>query len=168
MNLTLIEDKLFVVSERLGLAVYDFDFDLHFECTHPYLIEGQRPCIMRVGAIANYAQEYEEKMEMGLQLINSPDQYVLASELEAWYPLVTELTPRTVVYEALPTVLEIESNFDWPVFLKGSRQTSKHNPDLAVIYKTVLTMKEQFSFIKTMQYCTGKNQSYASSFPSQK
>ncbi|MFZ6873630.1 ATP-grasp domain-containing protein [Undibacterium sp. Di27W] len=133
MNLALIEDKLFVVSEQLGLAIYDFDFNLHFSCKHPYLIEGQHPCIMRIGAIANYAQEYEDKLEMGLQLVNTPDQHKLASELEAWYPLITELTPRTVVYETLPTAHEIESNFDWPIFLKGSRQTSKHNPDLAVI-----------------------------------
>ncbi len=133
MNFTLIEDKLFVASEQLGIAVYDFDFTLHFSCKHPYLIEGIRPCVMRAGAIAYYAQEYEEKIEMGLQLVNSPDQHILASELEAWYPLISELTPRTVVYDTLPETREIESNFDWPIFLKGSRQTSKHNPDLAVI-----------------------------------
>ncbi|MFZ6677162.1 ATP-grasp domain-containing protein [Undibacterium sp. Tian12W] len=133
MNLAFIEDKLFVASEQLGVAVYDFDFDLHFSCKHPYLIEEQYPCIMRVGAIANYAQEYEEKLKMGLQLVNTPDQHVLASELEAWYPLIAELTPRTIVYGELPSAQEIECNFDWPIFLKGSRQTSKHNPDLAVI-----------------------------------
>lgn len=32
-----------------------------------------------------------------------------------------------------PPVEEIESCFQWPIFMKGSRQTSKHNPDLSVI-----------------------------------
>lgn len=43
------------------------------------------------------------------------------------------LTPRTWVVDALPSIDEIESRFEWPIFLKGSRQTSKHNPDLSII-----------------------------------
>ena len=53
--------------------------------------------------------------------------------MESWYPLLKELTPRTQVFDTLPSAEEIESNFQWPVFMKGSRQTSKHNPDLSVI-----------------------------------
>ena len=44
-----------------------------------------------------------------------------------------KLTPRTQIYERLPSVDEVAANFGWPVFVKGSRQTSKHNPDLSVI-----------------------------------
>ena len=33
----------------------------------------------------------------------------------------------------MPDADEIEAEFAWPIFMKGSRQTSKHNPDLAVI-----------------------------------
>ncbi|MFZ6767272.1 ATP-grasp domain-containing protein [Undibacterium sp. Di26W] len=133
MNISLIEDKLFIVSEHIGVSVYDFDFDLHFACKHPYLIEGNYPCIMRAGAIADYASEYNDKLNMGLRLVNSPDEHKIASDLEAWYPLIQDLTPRTLIFDALPTSKEIEANFDWPIFLKGSRQTSKHNPDLAIV-----------------------------------
>src|SRR5207253_2313626 len=71
--------------------------------------------------------------DMGLRLINSPDQHELASELEAWYPHIEELTPRTRVYREFPDASEVESEFGWPVFLKGSRQTSKHDPGISVI-----------------------------------
>ena len=50
-----------------------------------------------------------------------------------WYPLIEDFTPRTQVFDQLPEAEEIESVFQWPIFLKGSRQTSKRNPDLSVI-----------------------------------
>lgn len=69
---------------------------------------------------------------MKLRLVNSPAEHKLASELESWYPIIEDLTPRTAVFDTLPPVEEIEANFGWPIFLKGSRQTSRHNPDLSV------------------------------------
>jgi hypothetical protein len=142
MNIARLEDKLIIVSQEVGTSVYDFDFDLHFTCSHPYIFESEERCVLRIGPIVNYAAEYDEKRNMNLRLINSPAEHARASELEVWYPLIKELTPRTMVFDALPTAEEIEANFAWPVFLKGSRQTSKHNPELSVIpdrmhYKSV-------------------------------
>ena len=109
VNLAKVENKLFVLSREVGGSVYDFDFDLHFACEHPHRIEN------------------------GLRLINSPAEHALTSEIEHWYPLIRELTPRTQVFEVLPAPEEIEAHFDWPIFLKGSRQTSRHDPDLSII-----------------------------------
>lgn len=133
MNIAHIENKLIVISEDVGVSAYDFDFELHFECSHPYQIDGELLCVMRVGPIADYAAEFSEKLAMGLRLVNSPSEHIYASELESWYPLVEELTPRTKVFDSLPPVEVVESNFEWPVFMKGSRQTSGHNPELSVI-----------------------------------
>ncbi len=133
VNITRIEDRLVVIREEVGVAVYDFNFELHFACNHPYQIDGEEPCVLRIGAIANYAEEFNDKLAMGLRLVNTPAEHALASELEGWYPLIPDLTPRTQVFDSLPTADVVEANFTWPVFVKGSRQTSKHNPDLSII-----------------------------------
>ena len=72
MNIARIEGKLIVLSEEVGVSAYDFNFDLHFACDHPYQIETEELCVLRVGAIADYASEFNDKLEMGLRLVNSP------------------------------------------------------------------------------------------------
>ncbi|WKB50795.1 ATP-grasp domain-containing protein [Eleftheria terrae] len=133
MNVTRLDNRLLVVTEEVGVSAYDFNFELHFSCSHPYQVDGEEVCVLRIGPIVDYEAEFKEKMKFGLRPVNSPEQHALASELEQWYPLIEEYTPRSRVFDQLPRVEEIEADFEWPVFLKGSRQTSKHNPDLAVI-----------------------------------
>jgi hypothetical protein len=133
MNIASIEGKLVVISQPTGVSTYDFDFDLHFACRHPHRFEREEPCVLRIGPLRDYAAEYRRVLELGLRPVNSPEEHVLASELESWYPHISALTPRTRVFDALPTAEEIEAQFEWPVFLKGSRQTSKHSPELSVI-----------------------------------
>lgn len=133
MNLTLLDNKLLILSAEVGLNVYDFNFELHFPCTHPYQIEGEQLCVLRVGALDDYAQEYATQLAYGIRLVNSPEQHDRASELEHWYPRLQHLTPRTMVFDSLPTAAEIEAHFTWPIFMKGSRQTAKHALDLSVI-----------------------------------
>ncbi len=133
MNLARIDYKVIVCSEVVNVSAYDFDFELHFHCDHPYRIEGEEPCILRIGPIADYPAVFDQYLAMGLRLVNTPAEHALASELENWYPHLQGQTPRTIVYDALPTADEIEAEFAWPIFMKGSRQTSKHNPDLSII-----------------------------------
>lgn len=133
MNVMLLEEAVGVVSVPVGVPVYDFDFGLHFKCTHPLQFEPGTLGVFRIGAIEDYAAEYLEKQSWGLNLVNTLEQHILASELEAWYGALSDLTPRTKVYVILPAPQEIEASFSWPVFIKGSRQTSKHNPELSVV-----------------------------------
>nr|WP_315487779.1 ATP-grasp domain-containing protein [uncultured Rhodoferax sp.] len=133
MNIARVDGKLIVLSEEVGVSAYDFNFDLHFACDHPYRIENEELCVLRVGPISDYTATFNEKLEMGLRLVNTPVEHALASELESWYPFLKGLTPRTQIFDTLPKPEEIETNFQWPIFMKGSRQTSKHNPDLSVI-----------------------------------
>lgn len=132
-SVALVEDAVVVISAPTGATAYDFDFELHFKCTHPYAFARRFPAILRVGAVKDYASRYAELVSWGLAPVNDSHQHELASELECWYPVVEEMTPRTRIYDSLPSVSEVESEFDWPIFLKGSRQTSRHNPDLSII-----------------------------------
>ncbi len=145
MNITLVDKKLFVASQAVGISVYDFNFELNFSCSHPYRIEQELPCVLRVGAIADYAAVYAQQLSMGLRLVNSVEEHARASELEHWYPLIEDLTPRSVVFDELPPAGVIEQQFAWPVFIKGTRQTSKHNPDLSIArdrrqYETIVRL----------------------------
>lgn len=133
MNLLLLENRLCILTAPTHVAGYDFDFELHFSCTHPYRIEAEIPTVLRTGAAADYAHEYEAHLANGLRLVNSPAEHELASELALWYPLLAGLTPRTICHDDFPSANEVEAEFGWPIFLKGSRQTSKHNPDLSII-----------------------------------
>jgi hypothetical protein len=133
VNIARVENKLVVVSQATNVPTYDFDFDLHFSCRHPYRFEREELCVLRIGALDAYDAKFREKLDIGLRLVNSPADHRLASELENWYPHLSGLTPFTRIFDALPTADEIEAHFAWPVFLKGSRQTSKHNPDLSII-----------------------------------
>jgi len=132
-ELILIEEKLAILSRPTGVHAYDFDFSLYFRCSHPYRIDVETPAILRIGALEDYANTFADAAALGLKPINDPEQHLLASEIEYWYPHITDSTPKTRIFDALPDADLVESEFGWPVFLKGSRQTSKHNPELAVI-----------------------------------
>lgn len=129
-----LEDQLTIMTHKTNVEVYDFDFELFFQCSHPYHWEDQHLCVLRTGAISDYQNRYDEYLLKGLRLINSPEQHVLASELPAWYSYVQEFTPRSVCFESFPPLEEISDIFSFPIFIKGARQTSQHNPELSIIH----------------------------------
>ena len=55
MNVMLLEGAIGVVSAPVGVSVYDFDFGLHFNCTHPLQFAPETLGVLRIGAIENYA-----------------------------------------------------------------------------------------------------------------
>lgn len=128
-----LEDQLTIITDKTNVEVYDFDFELFFQCSHPYHWEGQRLCVLRTGAISDYQNRYEEYLSRGLRLINSPEQHILASELPAWYPYIEDFTPRSVCFDSFPTLEDIKDIFSFPIFIKGARQTSQHKPELSII-----------------------------------
>lgn len=132
-ELLLIENRLAILSRPTGASAYDFDFSLHFDCRHPYRIDSEIRTILRIGAAQHYSNTFAEATAIGLRPINDPAQHLLSSEIEHWYPYIADMTPKTQIFDTLPDEDFVECEFGWPVFLKGSRQTSKHNPDMAVI-----------------------------------
>lgn len=105
--------------------VYDFDFRKYFDAT-PVFEAVKQPLILRAGALSDYAHLYHALQESGLTLINNIDQHNIASLLPHWYPLIAAYTPRSKWYEQLPDVNTIMADFTFPVFIKGERQTNRH------------------------------------------
>lgn len=132
-SITLIEGKIWVISEPVGMAQYDYKFEDHFICRHPYQLDSEVTAIARMGAANDYLERYNDMKEWGIKLVHSPEEYDLTSYLPNWYPLIEELTPKSIWYDEFPSVEDIENDFNWPVFIKGERQTSKHSRNKSII-----------------------------------
>ena len=126
-----VESTLWIAEKKINVPVYDFQFSPLFQVARPRF-EGTMPVVGRMGALDDYEAMYKACLAYGFELINSPAQHRKASELEHWYPDIEEFTPKSVVFEHLPTVDEVLKHFTFPVFIKGNRQTAKHNPALAI------------------------------------
>ena len=128
-----LENQFWIAERKLNVPLYDFQFSPLFQVARPRN-EVSKMLVARLGAIDQYSQMYQQLSEMGFQLINNPLEHHLASELEHWYPKIQELTPRSIVFDQIPTVAQILEHFDFPIFIKGNRQTAKHNPQLAIAH----------------------------------
>jgi hypothetical protein len=128
----LVEDALWVIAKSIGLQVYDFNFSLNFTCRHPLDRPQNTSVVARCGPFEEYEQRYRELLDHGMTLINSPSEHLLGSELPHWYPLLEDLTPRSVCFDTIPSVDDVSSRLQWPVFIKGQRQTSRHNRSIAI------------------------------------
>ncbi|MEO1271684.1 MAG: ATP-grasp domain-containing protein, partial [Myxococcota bacterium] len=132
-NLTLVEEALWVVNTSTGMPIYDFEFEAFFACRHPIWLDNEVVAIARMGAAPDYAKRYQAMLEWGIKLIHSPEQYALTSHLPKWYTRLEDLTPRSYWFEQLPQPEEIERRFEYPIFIKGERQTNKHNRHQSII-----------------------------------
>ena len=128
-----MENKLWVITSPIGLPVYDFDFRQFFLCRTPYQIAGELPGLARVGAFDDYRVFYDDTLRDGIQLLNTPEEQELCSSLPRWYPCIEGLTPRSRWYEGIPTFEELIDHFSLPFFIKGARQTSRHQAAASVI-----------------------------------
>lgn len=124
---------MWVLTEPIGLAVYDFDFRQYFDCRTPYLAAAELPGIARVGAFDDYAVFFAGALSAGVRLLNSPEEQSRCASLPQWYPLIAAHTPRSRWYRGIPSFDEIVAEFALPVFVKGARQTSRHRADASVI-----------------------------------
>src|SRR5438445_11301399 len=103
-----------------NIANYDFPFDLFFTCQHPYQYPAPITTIARIGAPSNYAELYESLTSEGIQLIHTPDDHLKCTELPYWYPLLKDITPKSMWFAELPTIDQVLQEFDWPIFIKGA------------------------------------------------
>ena len=132
-NPVLVEDRLWVLSRPTGMPAYDFALEDFFACRHPFRRPEAIRAVARMGAASDYAQRYEAFESQGVELIHAPAEYDRTSLLPHWYPLIEDLTPRSRWWlDRRPSASEIGREFRWPVFLKGARQTSRHQKSLSV------------------------------------
>lgn len=133
LDILLLEDVVWIVAARINVSLYDFAFQTFFSCRHPYRRPEQIQATGRFGVTDDYAALYGSLKAEGVSLVHTPEQHLLASDLTYWYPLLEDITPRSVWFAAPPEPAEIEQHFPYPVFVKGSRQTSKHNATLSIV-----------------------------------
>lgn len=133
---TLVEDLLYVVTARINNPAYDFDFERVFACRHRNPELGSY-AVARLGAFEDYEEAYSEYGQAGIHLVHTPEQHFMCTRLSNWYPLLRDLTPRSLCYERPPESSDVEAVFRWPVFVKGERQTSRHRASASVIHSAV-------------------------------
>jgi hypothetical protein len=143
LDLILLEDTVWVLVGKVDLPSYDFDLAQFFACRRPWHRPEKIVAIGRFGAVTNYAELYQELAAEGIFLVHSPEQYLLASELPHWYPLLEGLTPKSLWFSTAPEFNTVVETLGLPLFLKGSRQTSRHRAALSIIhsaedYKTAI------------------------------
>lgn len=133
LDIFLLDDILWIAAAATGLPHYDFPFQTFFPCRHPWQRPDPITAVGRFGATTNYTELYQHLLGVGIRLIHSPEQYRLASELSQWYPPLQDLTPRSFWFETPPAAVEIAKRLAWPIFVRGSRQTSKHKAALSIV-----------------------------------
>lgn len=121
-----------VLNKRTGNDVYDFDFRNHFDCKS-VVSEIDSPVLLHIGAVEDY-EGLEEMIEsMGMKLLVHNAEHLRCSTIEKWYPAIKDRTPFTKIYDELPDVNELLKDFSFPVFIKGNRQTNRHNKSQCII-----------------------------------
>lgn len=133
LDLFSLEDAVWIACREVGAVGYDFPFASMFACRRPWARPDMISAIGRFGAVDDYDALYWRLFAEGVRLVNSPEEHRRASELPVWYPPIADLTPRSAWYDEPPALDEIEGRFGWPVFLRGSRQTSRHSASLSVV-----------------------------------
>jgi ATP-grasp domain, R2K clade family 3 len=128
-----VESALWIAEAKIGLSVYDFAFTELMACRHSRYGMDEVTAVGRFGAVENYEELYGNLLECGVRLIHSPEMYQACSDLPTWYPRLAGLTPQSWWFDVAPDAETAGSLAGWPLFLKGSRQTSRHNAKLSIV-----------------------------------
>ena len=125
-----------ILQKIIGNTGYDFPFRNHFTC-RSVISYNDKPVLLRIGAPDDYTSVEKLLKEMDMALLMPLEDHLRCSEIENWYPLLKDKTPYTRIYGELPPVEELAEHFSFPVFIKGSRQTDRHNRSKCIIEDAV-------------------------------
>jgi hypothetical protein len=152
-----VEEAFWLLEKKTSNPAYDFDLSSNFACRRPWERPISITAIARLGAFEDYDAEYESLSAQQIVLANTPQQHRNGSELPDWYPLLSELTPKSVWFATPPAVEIVEQRFRWPIFVKGSRQTSRHDPRKSIArnrdeYAEVIAAYRQDPILRWQQF----------------
>jgi len=133
-DLMLIEGAVWLLSKQTNNPAYDFAFDSSFACRRPWERSGDVTAIARVGAPLDYDTFFGEMARQNITLVNSPQQHLNGSELPEWYPCIDDVTPKSEWFDTPPDSSVVSDSIGWPVFVKGARQTSRHDPKKCIAH----------------------------------
>ncbi len=72
-----------------------------------------------------YAAVYTAARAKNLRLVNSPEEHLRAQEFDRAYPLLGDLTPKSVVLTSPDDFATVTRELNFPVFVKGTVQSRK-------------------------------------------
>jgi hypothetical protein len=78
-----------------------------------------------IPTIERYTAIYRAALIKGIQLVNTPIQYQMAMEFDRFYPLLGELTPKSLTFGDLQSLASIDRDLGYPVFIKGAIKSDK-------------------------------------------
>ena len=136
-SLLLVEDCLHLWTVPTGLPAYDFAFERLLACRHPWRPDPEIPVLLRAGPLeppdAGLPDPQVAAVEaLGLRLLHDTEARRRASLLSGWYPHLAGLTPESLWGPDL-TPERVGDVLGWPVFVKGERQTSRHQRRLHIV-----------------------------------
>ena len=124
--------EIAILYRHTGNSAYDFDFRRYFDCKS-VVAETKSPVLLHIGAIEDYVGVCAALGDMGMKPLTSEGRHLHCSTIEEWYPALKDKTPRTRIYDTLPTIDELLEHFTFPVFIKGNRQTNRHRRSQCII-----------------------------------
>jgi hypothetical protein len=128
----ILAPTLGVLTRPIGHPAYDFDLRKFVRVRSAFHPPSSPPMLLRIGPVEDYAAVLREVEEGGFRLVQDDDAHALAAELPRWYPLVADLTARSVWFTEPPHAATVEATLGWPVFVKGARQTNRHQAALSI------------------------------------
>lgn len=132
-RLVLLDQSLPLLVKKTGVSIYDFAFEQYFPVQRLACSDPSCSVIARIGAIADYPDRFHALEAEGTRLTHTPEEHERCSTLPGWYPLLLDLTPRSIWFDEPPEATDLGSLLGWPVFIKGARQTSRHQRSLCII-----------------------------------
>ena len=121
-----------VWEKKTGIPMYDFPFRNIFSC-RSIIDRVEQPVLLRIGAIRSYKEIASLLGKQGCNLLFTEQEHDRASQLENWYPLLIPYTPFSIVYSQFPSLEMVLQDFEFPIFVKGNRQTNRHNKKQSII-----------------------------------
>ncbi len=132
-----LERTLWIAEMKVESATYDFPFTSLMACSYSRFGVGEITAVGRFGAVGDYHGIYAGLLDLGVRLVNSPEQHDRCSDLTLWYPILAGLTPESWSFPQPPDAETAGRLAGWPLFLKGSQKTSRHQAKYSIIANEV-------------------------------
>lgn len=98
-----------------------------------------------VGEPDFYPSLYDAALRKGIRLINSPDLSSAAMEFPRFYPLIQDLTPKSIVLNSEVDCALVAGALGFPVFVKGLIKSRKEKGWKACIASSVQELRDAVS-----------------------
>ena len=154
--------RLFTESARLaGHTVYNIPID--WDDVHP----DDALCYLRdqdaLGIIAAYISDagYYQALEQallrkGIRLINDQASSDRAMEFEQFYPLIQDLTPKSVIVSSEDDIPRAIEQIGWPMFVKGGIKSDKEGGWDACVVHDEASLLSRYKYF-SRRPITGRN-----------